>query len=287
MANGAFMWHDQYLNYNFGKNHPFKTIKYKLFKELINDRKLNIPEVTVANKFTTAQLKTIFEPFFIDELLHKEQEPGSMLDPGTPAFPNMVEITSFAVYGTYQALKMILNSETKYAFNCLGGLHHGKPDAAFGGCILNDMGFSINWLRKEGIKERFAIIDVDFHPHDGTVAFLKDDPNVLLVSIHEQGWFGFDDEYYDDFYSNIVNVPIKSNFILTEDEYKNIFDKKIVLQVRNFRPDIIIYVNGVDGHINDAVTYYGKKEKSISLSNETYNHLAETVAKLAMEICDG
>ena len=119
MANGSFMWHDQYLNYNFGENHPFNTIKFKLFKELINDRKLNIPEVTVTNKFDITQLKTIFEPLFIEELLQKEQEPGAMLDPGTLAFPNMVEITSIAVYGTYQALKMILNSETKYIFNCL------------------------------------------------------------------------------------------------------------------------------------------------------------------------
>lgn len=288
MRNGMYMWHDRYLDYNFGADHPFKTIKYSVFRNLLlNNNQLQIPEVQVPGKFSVAELKTFFKPEFIDNLLAKEQQPGTMLDPGTPAFKDMVEVSSIATYGTYYALQQILEGKKKYAFNCLGGHHHGMPDTAAGGCVLNDMGFAIKQLRKEGWNEKIAIIDVDFHPHNGTVAFLKDDERVLLASIHEKGWFGFEDDLYDDLYPNIINIPIKSNYLLSEQEYKNIFDSKIVSGIKSFQPEILIYVNGADGHINDEVTYYGKKEKSISLTDETYEYLAKTMAKLAIELTQG
>lgn len=287
MANGFYLWHENFLRYDFGPNHPFKTVKFQIFKDLIKEQKLNVPEVTVPGIFSNDILKSIFNPNFIDELLLKEHQKGAMLDPGTPAFPNMVEVSSTACYGTYYALKQLIDSKTNYVFNCLGGHHHGKPDKAFGGCILNDMGFAVQYLRKEGYNNKIAVIDVDFHPHDGTVDFLKDDPKVLMASIHEQGWFNYEDDYYDDFYPNVVNIPIKSNYQLSEEEYLKYFDEKIIPKVRSFQPDVILYVNGVDGHENDLVTYYGRKIKSISLSNKAYELLARKITNLAIELCKG
>ena len=287
MTNGIYMWHDQYLAYDFGGNHPFKPEKFKVFRELLKELQVAVSEVQVPYSFSSAELKTIFKPEFIEDLLRKEEEQGAMLDPGTPAFKNMVEISSIASYGTYYALKELLEEKITFAFNCLGGLHHGKRDAAAGGCVLNDMGYAIELLRKEGYKQKIAIVDVDFHPHNGTVDFLKDDERVLMASIHEKGWFGFEDDLYDGLYNNVVNIPIKTSHNLTEEEYLELFDQKVIPAVRAFQPNIIIYVNGADGHKEDEVTYYGKKTKSICLTDYDYQLLAEKMCYLALELTNG
>lgn len=287
MTNGIYLWHDQYLANDFGGDHPFKPEKFKVFRELLKQQQVDISEIQVPRSFTITELKTIFKPEFIEDLLRKENEQGAMLDPGTPAFKNMVEISSIACYGTYYALKELLDEKITFAFNCLGGLHHGMRDTSAGGCILNDMGYTIELLRKQGYEQKIAIVDVDFHPHNGTVEFLKDDERVLMASIHEQGWFGFEDDLYDGLYNNVVNIPIKSTYNLTEEEYLELFDQKIIPAVRSFQPDIIIYVNGADGHKEDEVTYYGRKTKPISLTDQTYKILAEKMSKLALELTNG
>ena len=281
---GIIVWHNDYLLYEFGPTHPFRAIKYKHFIEAIKKETLKADIVEILELFSMEKLAQVMDETFLQELLTKEQTPNAMIDPGTPAFPNMVQYARRSAQGTYIALKEILAGNYTYGFNCLGGFHHAKPDSTHGGCVLNDLGIAIRQLRQEGMKEKIAIIDVDFHPHDGTVAFFLDDPKVFCASIHDKGWFGFDDSI-DQLFDNIFNIglsPTKQN-----PEYLELLEEKLLPQVRTFEPDLLILVNGVDGHVEDPVTYYNRETKSISLSTELYKIIAEKIATLALECTNG
>ena len=74
------------------------------------------------------------------------------------------------------------------AVNLLGGFHHAYPDRGSGFCLINDIAVAVARLRAEGFGGRIAVIDLDAHPPDGTVACLADDPEVWIGSLSGTDW---------------------------------------------------------------------------------------------------
>jgi len=74
------------------------------------------------------------------------------------------------------------------ALNLLGGFHHASPDRGSGFCLINDIAVAVARLRAEGFAGRVAVIDLDAHPPDGTVACLADDPQVWIGSLSGTDW---------------------------------------------------------------------------------------------------
>ena len=148
------------------------------------------------------------------------------------------------------------------------------------------MGLAICRLRDEGIKSKIALIDIDYHPHDGTVEFFFEDAFTLCCSIHEKGWFDFD-ETLSKYHKNIINEPVKTGTRISFKDYLEKLEKNIFPKIRDFKPDIIILLHGVDGHENDKVTYYGLKDKAIALSTQEYEIIDHKICMLVNEVCNG
>jgi acetoin utilization deacetylase AcuC-like enzyme len=74
------------------------------------------------------------------------------------------------------------------AFNLMGGFHHAAPNRGAGFCALNDVAVAIAKVREDGFGGRIAVIDLDFHPPDGTSACLGRDATVWLGSISGADW---------------------------------------------------------------------------------------------------
>jgi len=289
-AKGIILWNDIYMDYNFGKNHPFAIEKIDIYitkiRELIHEKELNAIIFENLHPIEIDELENYMDPKFLKVLKEKETTQGAMIDPGTPAFPNMVNVSSTIATGTYLAISKILNGDYKYGFNVLGGFHHAKPYASAGGCVLNDMGIGIRKLRLEDNLSKIAIIDIDFHPHDGTAEYFIEDPLTLCASIHDKGWFDFD-ESLSKFYKHILNHPYTKKNPISISEYIEVLKTKIFPKIKEFEPKLIILVHGVDGHSNDPVTYYGQDTKSISLTTEDYAEINEVICQLANDTCEG
>jgi acetoin utilization deacetylase AcuC-like enzyme len=74
--------------------------------------------------------------------------------------------------------------------NTFGGFHHAAPNRGAGFCALNDVVVAIAILRQQGFEKPIAILDLDFHPPDGTAAGLEKlkVPNVFMGSISGANW---------------------------------------------------------------------------------------------------
>jgi acetoin utilization deacetylase AcuC-like enzyme len=72
--------------------------------------------------------------------------------------------------------------------NLLGGFHHAAPDRGAGFCALNDVAVAIAALRSDGFELPVAILDLDFHPPDGTDACLTALQNVWMGSLSGEHW---------------------------------------------------------------------------------------------------
>src|SRR5205807_621207 len=67
-----------------------------------------------------------------------------------------------------------------------GGTHHAFRSEGSGFCVFNDIAVAIEFLRKNGLVRRAAVIDLDVHQGDGTADIFHLDPDVFTLSIHCQ-----------------------------------------------------------------------------------------------------
>lgn len=59
------------------------------------------------------------------------------------------------------------------AVQLAGGMHHAHPAKGFGFCPVNDIAVAAAVLRAEGWTGKLAVLDLDAHPPDGTLACLQ------------------------------------------------------------------------------------------------------------------
>lgn len=108
-------------------------------------------------------------------------------DPSDLFVDEVLKSLRLACGGTMAAARHVV-AHGGAAMNLMGGFHHAAPDRGAGFCALNDVAVAIGALREDGFGGRVAVIDLDFHPPDGTAACLGRDPTVWLGSISGADW---------------------------------------------------------------------------------------------------
>jgi acetoin utilization protein AcuC len=278
-----FPWHADYLKYTF-PNHPFSSEKYQKLKNIIDSKKFLIDTIQILQPIEWKYLELAIDKNHLDFLSRLSDSGEGMLDPGTPVFKNMLYPTRLMAQGTYLCLKEVLMGNYIFGFNCAGGLHHATRKKAMGGCVFNDMGVAITKLRTLGFLQKIAILDFDYHPHNGTVSYFANDGSVFTASIHDSGWFNNDD--YELGWGKGLNTVFSKGIkkSISGEEYLRIVKEEMFPVVEKFHPDLIIMLNGVDPHIEDpVVSKY--LTRTISLTDQHFYQLADMVGDFVKRIC--
>jgi len=114
----------------------------------------------------------------------------------------------WGVAGTLAASKAALKGNT--CWNMSGGYHHASRGTAEGFCIYNDIGISVDVLKKQddiNPDTKILIIDIDAHHGNGNCYVFEKDSNVTLFDI-----------YNNDIYPNNnftkkrvdINIPLRN-----------------------------------------------------------------------------
>jgi acetoin utilization deacetylase AcuC-like enzyme len=141
-----------------------------------------------------------------------------------------------------------------------------------GFCTLNNEAILVNHLRAQlGIK-KIAIVDTDVHHGDGTQDIFYHDPNVLFISLHQDGrtlypGSGFVNEKGGpNAWDQTLNIPLPPG---TGDEgYHFVLEEWVLPRLRAFAPDLIINSAGQDNHFTDPLA-------SMNLSAGGYGRITE------------
>ena len=141
-----------------------------------------------------------------------------------------------------------------------GGTHHGMPDRANGVCFLNDPVLSILSLRRLGVR-RVAYVDLDAHHPDGVEHAFHDDPDVLLVSVHEENRWPRTGRLSDRGAGNVFNLPVPRGF--NDSEMALVRDRLILPRVAAHRPEAIVLQCGADAVTEDPLS-------QLALSNNAH-----------------
>lgn len=193
--------------------HPFDGSKFgKVYKEIKDLEGITIkqpiepiPEAMI-NEFVDDQLQQqLTQKSFILQAL---EVPQMSFLPHALIKSRILKPMRMAVAGTIAAARDALTGTN--CWNMGGGYHHASPHESEGFCIYNDIGITLQQLRKEGqitASDRFIILDIDAHHGNGNSRTFGDDPSVDLFDI-----------YNNDIYPNTpstkskvdINIPLRS-----------------------------------------------------------------------------
>ncbi len=152
--------------------------------------------------------------------------------------------------------------------------HHALFSAAMGFCIFNNVAIAARHARAELRFERVAIIDFDVHHGNGTEALFRDDPSVLVVSLHQWPfWPGTGGPGTSDEHRLNVPLPAGSGDI----EYLRAFRKVVEPAIRAFGPDAVLVSAGFDAHRDDPLA-------EMEVTADGFRELARRSAALAPRV---
>ncbi|MEW5724048.1 MAG: acetoin utilization protein AcuC [Thermodesulfobacteriota bacterium] len=263
----AFVYTDQYFQYDYGPHHPLRIERLKLTYDLIRAYGLlDLPdliteEVVPAGK---AELEKFHRPEYLDVLQRCSRGEGDSgeamafgLGPGdNPVFYGLWEWSLLTTGASLQCGRMVAEGRARTAFNIAGGLHHAMPRRASGFCYVNDIAVTIADLLERGL--RVAYVDVDAHHGDGVQAAFYDTDRVLTISMHQHGRTLFPGTgfVYETGRGRgqgfAVNIPLLPG---ADDQlFLSVFTTLVPDLLQAYRPDLLVTQLGVDTFRTDPLT---------------------------------
>jgi acetoin utilization protein AcuC len=176
-------------HYHFGGGHPFSSLRYGAFADEFYrqglDQKVTISQPVIAEQ---AKIEWFHTPDYVERVKRLSREGRGYLDYGdTPAFLGVYEAAAAVVGTTLKAVYDIMMGCCRRAFIPIAGLHHARHDATAGFCVFNDCAVAIEALRRQYGVKRIGYVDIDAHHGDGVFYGFEQDPNVIIVDLHEDG----------------------------------------------------------------------------------------------------
>ncbi|MEE8425488.1 MAG: histone deacetylase [Elusimicrobiota bacterium] len=158
-----------------------------------------------------------------------------------PCSPELVVAHAKQAAGTYLACREAL--ETGLGLHIGGGSHHAFADHGEGFCIFNDLAAALIKLRKEGVLESAAVVDLDVHQGNGTASILDKEPALFTLSLHQGGIYPFAGPSPTDC-AGTADVALPAG--MGDGKYLKLLSARLEGFLDERRPGLVLYQAGVD-----------------------------------------
>ncbi len=193
------------------------------------------------------------------------------------------EIALLAVGGAIAATDAVLdgNVDNAYALVRPAG-HHAEQNQGMGFCLFSNVALAaLHAYEARGIR-RIAIVDWDVHHGNGTQQAFYENPDVLTISVHQDGRFPLETGKLDErgdgpgFGTNI-NVPLPPGS--GHGAYEAVFEQIVTPAIDRFSPDLIFVSCGLDAGGFDSMAH-------MMCHTGTFAMMARHVVSAAERHCD-
>ena len=190
-----------------------------------------------------AALQRAEETQFVDAATRERHQIGTHAN---PVFPEVFRRPATSAGGAMLAGELLARAGTVFA--PAAGTHHALADAASGFCYFNDPVLAILSLRRQSLT-RIAYVDIDAHHGDGVEIAFRDDPDMLLISIHEENRWPRTGHLEDRGLGQVWNLPVPRG--THDDDYALIREGLILPRIQAFEPEAVVLQCGADGVLED------------------------------------
>jgi len=179
------------------------------------------------------------------------------MDKETPIHGSTLGALKWDLAVTKEATRKVTSGETRVAYSQITHPGHHAGHISYGGfCFINHAAVAARLLQHAHFS-RVAVIDVDFHSGNGTMAIFWNDPKVFFASLHGDPEFeypfnaGFVDQVGGKgAEGTTMNIPLPGG--TDWPTYKQAL-KKVIDRVKAFGAEALVVSLGVDTLRGDPV----------------------------------
>ena len=158
-----------------------------------------------------------------------------------------------------------------------------RPSAGRGFCAFGNTALAALHAKAAHGVERLAIVDWDVHHGNGTEDAFYDDPDVLTISIHQDGNYPegrgrIEDRGEGAGLGANINMPLPPGS--GHGAYVAAIEQVVLPALRRFQPYLIMIASGVDASARDPM---GR----MLCSAETFRAMTEHMMTAADQLCGG
>src|SRR6202049_1562583 len=190
------------MKHHLSDQHPLQPIRVKLAMDLIRStgliershrpppRRATIQELELVHSRRYIELvRKLSDPKQRDLVSAEEVDEAGFGAAHNPISDELHEGAALVAGATLVAAEAIESGAALHAFSPSGGLHHAHRERASGFCQYDDPAIACRW--RKACVHRVAYVDVDVHHGDGVEEIFYADPDVLTISLHENGRYLF------------------------------------------------------------------------------------------------
>jgi acetoin utilization protein AcuC len=274
-----FLGHEIYRRSSYGPWHPLRVPRVSTATDLARALDwLPAESFRTSPRAKPAALTAWHTPAYVGALARAEaaqavsDEDRRRHGLGTlsnPVFPEMFRRPATSAGGSLLAGELLARGGVVY--HPAGGTHHGLPDRANGFCYVNDPVLAILSLRRAGVR-RVVYVDIDAHHPDGVEAAFAGDPEVRMISVHEERRWPFTGALDDVAGGSAFNLPVPRGF--NDTEMRAALEGLILPRAAEFHPEVVVLQCGADAVEEDPLS-------RLSLSNNSHWRVVAALRPLA------
>ena len=255
----AYITHPEYLKHTMGDWHPESPLRLGAIDDQLHAARLfDYLAHHEASLVHRSHLLRVHDAAYIDLVEAASPVEGfHALDPDTSMNPHTLDAAYHAAGGAVMGVDRVMRGDVNNAFvACRPPGHHATRNQAMGFCFFNNVAVAAAHALEAHCLERVAIVDFDVHHGNGTEDIFRDDPRVMLCSTFQHPFYPYSGA--DTVSEHIVNLPLPAG--TRGPAYREAFTAGIMPRLEAFRPQMLFFSAGFDGHRDDDMAQFGLME---------------------------
>jgi len=286
-----YMWHDTGNAAGFMPSGSFiqpephveSPESKRRFRNLLDVSGLSKKLVSIEPRMATEEELLYFHTEgYIKRIKNLSDAAGGDAGEITPFGTGSYEIALLSLGGCLQAADAVLHGKIENAYALIRPIgHHAEANRGRGFCIFGNAAITARHAQKVHGLERIATVDWDVHHGNGTQWAFYEDPSVLTISIHQDGYYPPDSGSINDIGKGNgkgynLNIPLPAGS--GHGAYIAAIERVVLPALKAFNPELIIVPSGFDANVMDPL---GRMLNT----SKTYQCMTVLLKELAGEIC--
>jgi acetoin utilization deacetylase AcuC-like enzyme len=230
---------------------------------------------------TREQLERAHDSSYVTKILAHEGCEGQVnLDEDTVISSGSVQAALYGAGAACLAVDEVVAGHARNAFCAIRPPgHHAEAAEAMGFCLFNNAAIAALQAKTVHGVSRIAVIDFDVHHGNGVQSILWNKPDMMYISLHEEGGYpntGTLEETGVD--NNVVNALLHTG--AGSAELRQVWTDTVKSRLQEFAPEFVIICAGFDAHHRDYMS-------GLNYSTTDFAWITEEIVKIANTSCKG
>lgn len=271
--------HPIYLEHLTPSGHPERPDRLRAIARELDDERFDALDRVQAPDGDADTILYAHPEEFRDMVVSRIPEEGlARIDADTTASPKSLEAALTAIGAANASVDAVFAGEVDNVFVAARPPgHHAERVTAMGFCLFNTAAIAARHAQRNHGAERVAIVDWDVHHGNGTQDIFWDDLTVLYCSTHQMPLYPGTGDKNETGAGNIVNAPLSPGDGGTQ--FRDAFRQRVLFELDEFRPDLIIISAGFDAHHLDPLA-------QINLEADDFDWATGQLMDRAGKYCD-